>query len=202
MKQKLLFSFLALFVCIFSVSASDYLNDIFKKYQKCKGEEIVCSKIDLRKELKKAKAGETDDDIDVDQLQQSIDLGFRKMEVLVCFRLGNMFEAKPMFETLNSESTDEFIKDFARIREKMMNDNKLSHIAVNKTNCNVDCFLPVSEATTIKEGYLLLKMINGSVNCIIHFHGKLKTEDVIKSIEDGTFIGIDGFEPTLTVVEE
>ena len=52
------------------------------------------------------------------------------------------------------------------------------------------------------EGYLFLKMINGSINCIIHFYGELKTEDIIKSIEDGTFIGISGFEPTFTLVED
>jgi len=54
----------------------------------------------------------------------------------------------------------------------------------------------------IMTGYLFLKMINGSINCIIHFYGELKTEDIIKSIEDGTFIGISGFEPTFTLVED
>ena len=202
MKQKLLLGFIALFICLSNVSANDDFNDIFKKYQKCKGEEIVYEQRNLQKELRKAKAGKTSEDVDIDQLQQSIEMGIRKFKILVCFRLGDMIESETIFKSLNSESTNEFIEDFAQLKEKMINDIDLSHIAVNKNNCKVDCFLPISKTSITKEGYLLLKMINGSINCIIHFYGELKTEDIIKSIEDGTFIGISGFEPTFTLVEE
>lgn len=42
MKQKLLSGLIALFLCLSNVSAGDNLNNIFKKYQKYKGEEIIC----------------------------------------------------------------------------------------------------------------------------------------------------------------
>lgn len=75
MKQKLLSGLIALFLCLSNVSAGDNLNNIFKKYQKYKGEEIICEQLDLPKELRKAKAGKTSKDINIDELQQSIDMG-------------------------------------------------------------------------------------------------------------------------------
>ena len=63
MKQKLLSGLIALFLCLSNVSAGDNLNNIFKKYQKYKGEEIICEQLDLPKELRKAKAGKTSKDI-------------------------------------------------------------------------------------------------------------------------------------------
>ena len=71
MKQKLLSGLIALFLCLSNVSAGDNLNNIFKKYQKYKGEEIICEQLDLPKELRKAKAGKTSKDINIDELQQS-----------------------------------------------------------------------------------------------------------------------------------
>ena len=52
MKQKLLSGLIALFLCLSNVSAGDNLNNIFKKYQKYKGEEIICEQLDLPKELR------------------------------------------------------------------------------------------------------------------------------------------------------
>ncbi len=202
MKQKLLSGLIALFLCLSNVSAGDNLNDIFKKYQKYKGEEIICEQMDLPKELRKAKAGKTSKDINIDELQQSIDMGFRKAKILVCFSLENVFASEPITEAFTSKSAKEFMNDFTHLRKRMLNDTKLTHFTVNKKTCNVDCFLYIDEKPTTEEGYLFLKMINGSINCIIHFYGELKTEDIIKSIEDGTFIGISGFEPTFTLVED
>lgn len=202
MKQKLLVGFIALFTCLLNVSASNDLDDIIKKYQNYKGEDIAYQKMDLKQELKNAKAGKASEDVDIEELQKYIEIGFRKMEVLVCFRFEKMIDSKVISEVFKSESTSEFMDDFTQLRETMLNNNKLSHVVVNKQNCNVDCFLLISEASTTKEGYLFIKMMNGSINCIIHFHGKLKTDDIIKSIEDGTFIGISGFEPTFTITEE
>ena len=67
MKQKLLSGLIALFLCLSNVSAGDNLNNIFKKYQKYKGEEIICEQLDLPKELRKAKAGKTSKDINISQ---------------------------------------------------------------------------------------------------------------------------------------
>ena len=122
-------------------------------------------------------------------------MGFRKAQILVCFSLENVFASEPITEVFTSKSAKEFMSDFAHLRKRMLNDTKLTHFTVNKKTCNVDCFLYIDEKPTTEEGYLFLKMINGSINCIIHFYGELKTEDIIKSIEDGTFIGISGFEP-------
>lgn len=157
MKQKLLSGLIALFLCLSNVSAGDNLNNIFKKYQKYKGEEIICEQLDLPKELRKAKAGKTSKDINIDELQQSIDMGFRKAQILVCFSLENVFASEPITEVFTSKSAKEFMSDFAHLRKRMLNDTKLTHFTVNKKTCNVDCFLYIDEKPTTEEGYLFLK---------------------------------------------
>ena len=214
MKKKLLFGLIALFGYLLNATAGDDWDSMFKKYRKGKEQEIVYVQRDIQKELRKAKAGKGSEDIDIDELQRSAKRGIHKAQILICFRLGNMFDmgniVKPesmpdienITEELNSESTDEFMNDFAQLRENMLNDTSLSHAVLNKNNCNVDLFLPVGETSTIKDAYLFIKMINGSLNCLLHFSGKLKIEMITEAIEDGSLIKIDGFEPTYSITTE